>query len=197
MRKLNLAIILFIVAMLTVPSAYVCANTNLTSTTNVYNNFMTVVIHAASTPVLIDPSTPDYGASEGTETYNGTEYDTVTISSNENEQGGIADDDGNVDVSFDIDNGRPFCIRIHHTALDLSILYIYITINGQTKQYNTSWTLTASDQYFGQANKYSSLNALNNANDWIQSNSVINVQITDSYGFVPDGVTLKVLFKPD
>lgn len=183
------------VLLLAIPSVYISASPNLTSVTQIYGNTITVTYNSSS-PVLIDPSTPDYGASEGTTTINGTTYDTVTVSNNENEQGGVADDDGYVDVSFDIDNGKPFCIQIHHTALDLSLLNISITIDGQTKQYSTSWTLTASDQYFGRTSRYSSMNALNNANDWIQSNSVINVQITDSYGFVPEGVTLKVIFKP-
>lgn len=187
--------IIGIIILLAVPTACVSASTPLHSSMEIHGNTISV-IYNVSEPVLIDPSTPGYDATEGTSTINGTTYDTVTVSNNENEQGGVADDDGYVDVSFDISNGKPFCIQIHHTALDLSLLNITITIDGQTKQYTTSWTLTASDQFFGRTNRYSGMNALNNANDWIQSDSVINVQITDSYGFVPEGVILKVLFKP-
>ena len=172
------------------PTAFATSGINSESLVN--HNILILSIIPYS-PVIISDDTPDYEPIQDTITIGQTDYEGIRIVNTENEGNGIADADGNVDVSFTMDNDRPFCIAIHHIDGENSKLKIDITIDGVTKHY-TSNISGQIIQYLGHDNKYFSLNTLRNNEDWIQTTSLITVEITNYAGHVPDNVTLSILF---
>lgn len=199
MRKGIVACVL-LTALLFVPVTIVSA-LPISSVTTIDGNTITVVYHSA-VPVTID--TPGYTASTDSVTYNGITYDAVAVSNDSNPSGGVSNGNGRVNVTFDLNDSRPFCFEFSHpVSLDLSNLVIRVTIDGVTRTYTDSssigeW-LSDVNHYIGYSNKYTSVQALGNANDWIQSDSIINIQIQSTDGawvYVPDNVTLKIVFKP-
>lgn len=190
-----------LIFLLIVPVTYIAASPNLTSVTTIDGNTISVIYHSA-VPVTID--TPGYTASSDTVTYNGITYNAVDISNDSNPSGGVSNGNGRVNVTFDLNDDRPFCFEFYHpSSIDLTNIVLRVTIDGVTKTYSETASIWewGSDvgHYIGYSDKYTSINALGNANDWIQSDSIINVQIQSTNGvlvYVPDSVTLKIVFKP-
>lgn len=168
---------------------------NLASETTIRGNTITVT-YVAGTPVSIDPSTPDYDASEGTVTYGGVTYGAVNIANDDNPNGAVADADGNVDVTLALNDTRPFCFEIHHINGENSKLRIIVTIDGNTTQYTSNISGNVY-HYIGATGKYFGMTAMRNSNDWIQSDTPVNIQIYNYNGHVPNNVTLKIVFKPE
>lgn len=182
------------VVLLMIPVMYANATVPVTSTTNIHGNTISVTYHS-SMPVVIDPSTPDYEAEEDTVTYSGVTYNAINIANDDNPNGAVADASGNVDVTLDMNDSRPFCFEIHHISGENSKLRIIVTINGETVQYTSNISGNV-HHYIGATGKYFGMNAMVASNDWMQSNSSVNVQIYNYNGHVPDNVTLKIIFKP-
>ena len=174
---------------------------NLASETTIRGNTITVT-YITSNPVTVD--TPGYSASTDTVTYDGVTYNTVDIANDNNPSGGIANDNGRVNVTFDLNDDRPFCFEFYHPSLDASRLVLRVTIDGVTTTYTDSpsslWDWASNVRhYIGYSDRYTSVQALGNADDWLQSDNVITIQIQDQYGqwlSVPENVTLKIVFKP-
>lgn len=199
MRKGIITCVL-LTALLLIPVTFVSA-LPITSVITIDGNTITAVYHSAL-PVTI--TTTGYTASSDPVTYNGITYDAVDISSDSNPSGGVSNGNGKVNVTFDLDDDRPFCFEFYHPAsIDLTNIVLRVTIDGVTKTYSETasiWEWGSNVRhYIGYSDKYSSVAALGNADDWIQSDSIINVQMQSSDGrlvYVPDSVTLKVVFKP-
>lgn len=200
MRK-GIIVCVFLVVLLAVPVTFVSAAPSLTSVTMIGGNTIFVTC-LTSNPVTID--TPGYTATSDTVTYNGVTYDAVDISNDSNPSGGISNGNGRVNVTFDLNDNRPFCFEFYHPSLDASRLVLRVTIDGTARTYMDSpsslWDWASNVRhYIGYSDKYTSMQALGNADDWLQSDNVINIQIQDQYGqilSVPDNVTLKIVFKP-
>lgn len=192
MRKV-LVVCVLLTALLLIPVTIVSA-LPITSVTTIDGNTITVT-YQSSVPISIDPSTPDYDVSEGTVTYGGNTYDAVGIINDYNGNGGIADPEGNVNVTLDLYDARPFAIEIHHVNGENSKLRFIVTIDGTTHQYTSNISGNVR-HYIGYEGKYFGISNLVNADDWIQSDSTVNIQIYNYNGHVPDNVTLKIVFKP-
>ena len=192
MRKGIVACVL-LTALLLIPVTIVSA-LPITSVTTIDGNTISVTYYN-SAPIVIDPSTPDYEAEEDTVTYSGVTYNAVNIASDDNPNGAVADADGNVDVTFDLNDDRPFCFEIHHISGENSKLRIIVTINSETVQYTSNISGNV-HHYIGATGKYFGMNAMVASDDWMQSNTPVNVQIYNYNGHVPDNVTLKIVFKP-
>lgn len=193
MRK-GIVVCLFLAILLSVPVTFVSALPSLTSVTTIGGNTISVV-YLTSNPVTIDPSTPDYNASEGTVTYGGNTYESVGIINSHNGNGGVADPDGNVNVTLDLNDDRPFTIEIRHFNGENSKLRFIVTTNGETVQYTSNISGNVI-HYIGSRDKYFGINALVRADDWLQSDDTVNIQIYNYNGHVPDNVTLRIVFKP-
>lgn len=199
MRK-GIVVCVLLTALLLIPVTIVSA-LPITSVTTIDGNTISVIYHSA-VPVTID--TPGYTASSDTVTYNGITYNAVDISNDSNPSGGVSNGNGRVNVTFDLNDDRPFCFEFYHpSSIDLTNIVLRVTIDGVTKTYSETASIWewGSDvgHYIGYSDKYTSVQALGNANDWIQSDSIINVQIQSTNGvlvYVPDSVTLKIVFKP-
>lgn len=192
MRK-GLAACLILTALLFIPATFVSA-LPLSSVTTMNGNTISVTYYN-SIPVTIDPSTPDYDVSEETVTYGGNTYDAVGIINDYNGNGGIADPEGNVNVTLDLNDARPFAIEIYHVNGENSKLRFIVTIDGITHQYTSNISRNVR-HYIGYEDKYFGINALVAADDWIQSDNTVNIQIYNYNGHVPNNVTLKIVFKP-
>lgn len=192
MRKV-LAVCVLLTALLLIPVTIVSA-LPITSVTTIDGNTITVT-YQSSVPISIDPSTPDYDVSEGTVTYGGNTYDAVGIINDYNGNGGIADPEGNVNVTLDLNDARPFAIEIHHVNGENSKLRFIVTIDGTTHQYTSNISGNVR-HYIGYEDKYFGISNLVSADDWIQSDNTVNIQIYNYNGHVPDNVTLKIVFKP-
>ena len=193
--KMGATVIGLCVLMLIVPAWYVSASSSISSTTSIHGNTITVTYYSSS-PVDIDPSTPDYEATEDTVTYGGIEYNAVNIANDDNPNGAVADSDGNVDVTLCLNDDRPFCFEIHHINGENSKLRIVMTIGETVKQYTSNISGNVY-HYIGATGKYFGMTAMKNSNDWIQSDQPVNIQIYNYNGHVPDNVTLKIVFKPE
>lgn len=186
--------IIVVTALLLIPVGFASSLPQISSVTDIRENTISVIFQS-SVPVSIDPSTPDYDVSEGSVTYSGNSYEAVTITNTENANGGIADSDGNVNVTLDLNDSRPFAFEIHHINGENSKLRFVVTIDGETHQYTSNISGNVI-HYIGANDKYFGINALVRADDWMQSDSAVNVQIYNYNGHVPDNVTLKIVFKP-
>lgn len=193
-QKRTVAIILCVVALMLVPASVSSAFSNLNTVTSIHGNTITVTCYPA-VPVVIDPTTPDYEAEEDTVTYSGITYNAVNIANDDNPNGAVADTDGNVNVTLDLNDNRPFCFEIHHINGENSKLRIIMTIGDETTQYTSNISGNV-HHYIGATGKYFGMNAMVASDDWIQSDSPVNVQIYNYNGHVPDNVTLKIVFKP-
>lgn len=193
-QKRTVAIILCVVALMLVPASISSALPHLNAVTSIHGNTITVTYHSA-VPVVIDPTTPDYEAEEDTVTYSGVTYNAVNIANDENPNGAVADADGNVDVTVNLNDKRPFCFEIHHINGENSKLRIIMTIGEETTQYTSNISGNV-HHYIGATGKYFGMNAMVASNDWIQSDTPVNIQIYNYNGHVPDNVTLKIVFKP-
>ena len=199
MRKGMVACVL-LTALLLIPVTFVSA-LPITSVTTIGGNTITVVYHSA-VPVTI--TTTGYTASSDSVTYGGITYDAVDISNDSNPSGGVSNGNGRVNVTFDLDDDRPFCFEFYHpSSIDLTNIVLRVTIDGVTKTYSETSSIWewGSDvgHYIGNSDNYTSVKALDDANDWIQSDSIINVQVQSANGvlvYVPENVTLKIVFKP-
>lgn len=192
--------IIGIIALLVVPTAYASASSPVHSSLEIHGNTITVIYNSSS-PVEIDPTTPDYVADDETISYGGNDYDATVISNSDNENGGIANENGDVDVSLTLNDPRPFCFEIHHINGENSKLRMVVTVDGITKQYtsnisgNVRHYIGATDKYFG-INSF--LRANDNAGDWMVSTTgSVSIQITNYNGHVPDNVTFAIIYKPD
>lgn len=192
MRK-GLAACLILTALLFIPATFVSA-LPISSVTTIDGNTISVTFYN-SVPVVIDPSTPDYEAEADTVTYNGVTYNAINIANDDNANGAVADADGNVDVTFDLNDDRPFCFEIHHINGENSKLRIIVTINGKSTQYTSNISSNV-HHYIGATDKYFGMAAMVASDDWMQSDTPVNVQIYNYNGHVPDNVTLKIVFKP-
>lgn len=190
--KANIVIltILGILAVLMTPTAF--AFVDISSESLVSHNTLTVTINS-SAPVTISDETPNYAPISDTVTVSGNTYDVIYLDNTNREGNGVADADGNVNVSFSLNDDRPFFFAINHFNGENSKLRIIITIDGVTKQYssNISGYVT---HYIGYSEKDFSLSYLINKEDWIQSASEISVEIYNYNGHVPDNVTVSILF---
>ena len=129
-------------------------------------------------------------------TYKGNDYSAVSVSNSDNDNGGIADSNGNVDVTMTLNDNRPFCFEIHHINGENSKLRMVVTIDGNTKQYTSNISGNVK-QYIGANAKYFGMGDFLNADDWMESSSgVVSIVITNYSGHVPDNVTFKVVFHP-
>ena len=174
----------------TIPTAYAIAHS---SNIVISGNSLTYRI-ISDNPVTISDETPGYIPEKDTFTVRGNTYDSINIVNEDNiDTGGIADEDGNVNVEFTMNDERPFCFVIHHINGENSKLRILVTIDGVTKQYSSNISSYVY-HYIGKENKYFSLPTLINNEDWIVSASEINVSIYNYNGHVPNNVTLSVLF---
>lgn len=199
--KIVAVIVAVIMLAVAIPVINTSAIPNLASTVVIHGNTIGVT-YITSNPVSVD--TPGYTTTTDTVTYNGTTYNAVEISNDTNPYGGISNDNGRVNVTFDLNDDRPFCFEFYHpSSLNFSILVLRVTIDGVTKTYteSSSWQEWGSNvrHYIGYSDKYTSAQALGDANDWLQSDNVVNIQIQDQYGqllSVPENVTLKIIFKP-
>ena len=190
MSKLTvMGIVLMLIA--TIPTAYAIAHS---SDIVISGNSFTYRI-LSDNPVTISDETPGYTPEKETMTIAGVEYDIIKIVNEDNiDTGGIADEDGNVNVKFTLNDDSPFCFAIHHISGENSKLRIVVTIDGHTKQYTSNLTGYIV-QFIGKENKYySNVNGLLANEDWIQSTSEISISITNYAGNVPDNVTLSVVF---
>lgn len=189
-----------ILAVLILPVTYAYASSNVTSQTEIIHNAITVIYHS-SNPVVIDPTTPDYEVEDDTVTYGNNDYNATFISNSDNENGGIANEDGNVDVSLALNDSRPFCFEIHHINGENSKLRMVVTIDGVTKQYTSNISGNVR-HYIGATDKYFGINSFLRANggdgDWMVSTTgAVSIQITNYNGHVPDNVTFAIIYKPD
>lgn len=190
MSKLTvIGIVLMMIA--TVPTAYAIDHHSDVSISG--NSFIYRIV--SSNPVTISDETPGYTPEKETMTIAGVEYDTIKIVNEDNtDTGGIADEDGNVNVKFTLNDDSPFCFAIHHVDGESSRLAMTVTIDGQTRTY-TSWLSGYIVQFIGKDDRYfSNVNRLIANEDWIQSTSEISISITNYAGHVPDNVTLSVVF---
>ena len=190
MRRLFALGIVILFAMSIIPSAYALSTH---SDITISGNTLTFRI-VSDNPVIISDETPGYEPVNGTVTVDGEEYETINIVNSENEQGGLADDTGHVNVTFTLNDDRPFCITIHNSSSNWSSLRIFVTINGVTKQYSSNLAIISLTQYIGTSDWYFNLSQLSNKNDWISADSEITIRITDNFGYVPENVTASVLF---
>ena len=190
MRRLFALGIVIILVMTIIPSAYALSTH---SDITISGNILTYRI-LADNPVTISDETPGYEPVNGTVTVDGEEYETINIVNSENEQGGIADDTGHVNVTFTLNDDRPFCIAIHKDNGLWSSMTVTVTINGTTRQYSSDIFLFSYTQYIGTADLYTNLSRLIEQNDTIQSDSEITIHIVDNHGYVPENVTASVLF---
>lgn len=189
MSKLTvMGIVLMMIA--TIPTAYAIVHHADVSISG--NSFTYRII--SDNPVTISDETPGYTPEKETMTIAGVEYDTIKIVNEDNaDTGGIADEDGNVNVQFTMNDDRPFCFVIHHIDGENSKLRILVTIDGVTKQYSSNITFDVY-HYIGKEDKYFSFSTLIRNEDWISSASEISVSIYNYNGHVPNNVTLAVLF---
>lgn len=189
MSKLTvIGIVLLMIA--TIPTAYAIVHHSDVSISG--NSFTYRII--SDNPVTISDETPGYIPEKDTFTVRGNTYDSIKIVNEDNtDTGGIADEDGNVNVQFTMNDERPFCFVIHHINGENSKLRILVTIDGVTKQYSSNISLDVY-HYIGREDKYFSLPTLIRNEDWISSASEINVSIYNYNGHVPNNVTLSVLF---
>lgn len=193
MRKGIVACVL-LTALLLIPVTFVSA-LPITSVTTIDGNTISVTYYN-SAPVVIDPATPDYEAEEDTVTYSGVTYNAVNIASDDNPNNAVADANGNVDVTVNLNDARPFCFEIHHINGENSKLHIILTVDGVVIRDETSNISGNVHHYIGANGKYFGMNAMVSSNDWIQSDAPVNIQIYNYNGHVPDNVTLKIIFKP-
>ncbi len=153
--------------------------------------------YSSSVPVVVDPTTPDYDVGEDTVTYSGVDYDAVGVSNTDNTGGGIADPDGNVNVSLNMIDNRPFCFEIHHVSGENSKLRMVVTIDGVSHTYTSNISGNVM-HYIGATDKYFGIKAFLKADDWMTSTTgVVSIVITNYSGHVPDNVTFRIIFKPD
>lgn len=190
MRRIIALGIVIILAMTIVPSAYALSTH---SDIIISGNTLTFRI-VTDNPVTISDETPGYEPVNGTVTVDGEEHDTINIVNSENDQGGIADDTGHVNVTFTLNDDRPFCIAIHKDNGLWSSMTVTVTINGVTKQYSSNLAIISITQYIGNNDRYFNLTSLSDNDDWISSDSEITIRITDNFGYVPENVTASVLF---
>lgn len=192
--KIVAVVIAVIILAVAIPVVNATADSPLSAITFVNGNTISVNYYSA-VPVVIDPTTPDYEAEEDTVTYSGVTYNAVNIANDDNPNGAVADTDGNVNVTLDLNDNRPFCFEIHHINGENSKLRIIVTIGDETTQYTSNISGNV-HHYIGATDKYFGMNAMVASDDWIQSDSPVNVQIYNYNGHVPDNVTLKIVFKP-
>lgn len=190
MRRLFALGIVIIFIMTLIPSAYALSTH---SDITISGNTLTFRI-ITDNPITISDETPGYEPVNGTVTVDGEEHETINIVNSENEQGGIADDSGHVNVTFTLNDDRPFCIAIHKDNGLWSSMTVTVTINGVARQYSSDIFLFSYTQYIGTADVYTSLSKLIEKNDTIQSDSEITIHIVDNHGYVPENVTTSVLF---
>ena len=160
------------------------------------------VTYSSSVPVSIDPSTPGYEAEEDTVTYGGNSYSAVEVSNSNNPNGGVANSEGNVNVSFTLNSSKPFCFEIHHVNGENSKLRMIVTIDGVVTRDVTSNISGNVRHYIGATGKYFGitefLNSNNKTGDWmVSATGSVSIAITNYDGHVPTNVTFKIIFKPD
>lgn len=193
----------FLTILMTVPVTLVSALPIMTSETEIRGNTISVT-YVTSSPVTIDPSTPDYDVSDGSVTWGGNVYETIEISNSENADNGIADPNGEVHVILDLNDSRPFCFDIHHTAgtSTPSNLVVKVTIDGVERTYGSAGYISMGSnnahRFLGETlnSRYFSINELIRDDDWIVADGTITVEITDRNGSVPSSTTFCILFKP-
>lgn len=189
MSKLTvIGIVLMMIA--TIPTAYAIAHS---SDIVISGNSFTYRI-ISSNPVSISDETPGYEPVNSTVTINGNEYSTIQIVNSNNDEGGIADATGHVNVKLTLNDDRPFCLAVYKGNGLLSSMNMEVTINGTTHNYNSNMVLFTYTQYIGLNRLYYDLSELTGNNDTIQSDSEITIRITDNIGYVPENVTVSVLF---
>lgn len=189
-RKIWLVLTVCIVGIILTPSVF--AVSNITSESIISHNSLQIVLKSDS-PVTISDETPGYTPVSGTATIQGSTYNTVYITNTDTDGYGIADADGNVDVTFSLNDEKPFFFAIEHFNGENSKLRIIVTIDGVTRQYSSNISGHVI-HYIGYTTKDFSLPAMINKGDWIQSTSEINVEIYNYNGHVPDNVTVRILF---
>lgn len=196
MGRMNkvLVSVLLVLSLLVIPSVGVSSAYNLTSCVSINQNVLTVNIFGNECPVTIDPSTPGYSADSTTMTIEGTDYDGVALSNDSNSSGGIADSRGNVDVTLDLSDSRPFCFAIYGGG-GKSRLDFDLTVNGVTTSYRASLTNNNGWLYVGSDGSYESIGALDGADVWFTTPGTVSVDI-GSVGRVSQAVMLTILFKP-
>ena len=172
------------------PTAF--AISNITSESLIQHNSLQVILNSGS-PVVISDETPDYAPVSDTVTVSGNTYDVIYLDNTSTEGNGVADADGNVNVSFSLNDDRPFFFAIEHFNGENSKLRILVTIDGVTKQYSSNISGHVV-HYIGYSEKDFSLSALIAKEAWIQSASEISVEIYNYNGHVPANVTVSVLF---
>lgn len=191
MRRLFALGIVILLAMSVIPSAYALSTH---SDITISGNTLTFRI-VSDNPVTISDETPGYEPVNGTVTVDGVgEFETISIVNSENGKGGIADDTGHVNVTFTLNDDRPFCIAITKDNGLISSMTVTVTINGVTKQYSSNLAIISITQYIGNNGRYFDFSSLSDNNDWISSDSEITIRITDNFGYVPENVTASVLF---
>ena len=191
MNKKTLILLMVCVCWITLtPTAF--AISNITSESLIQHNSLQVILNSGS-PVVISDETPDYAPISDTVTYSGNTYDVIYLDNTSTEGNGVADADGNVNVSFSLNDDRPFFFAIEHFNGENSKLRIIVTIDGVTKQYSSNISGHVI-HYIGYSEKDFSLSAMIAKEAWIQSASEISVEIYNYNGHVPDNVTVFILF---
>ena len=215
MRKGLVACVL-LTALLLVPVTIVSA-LPISSVTTIDGNTISVTYTTSSSVVSIDPSTPDYDTEDGSTSYQGVEYDMITISSKDNTNGGIADSDGNVNVALSIPENTPFVIRIYNGEDYRIVTYVDIDnviINGQSgsHSYGANTQLSGYNRYLCHYidpydnkkdvwNRSNFRDVVENDGWYYSADGVVDISITAHYddgsGRTAQNVFLYVILKND
>ena len=209
--KIITIIVAVIMLAVAIPVINVTAISNLTSTTAIHGNTIDVVFHS-DCPISIDPSTPDYETDVST--FQG--HVSVRVSSDENANGGIADSNGDVNVSLSIPENTPFVIRIYNGENYRIITYVDISniiIDGESGSHSYGANTQLSgfyrylchyyEEYSNKTYEYwntSNWSKVVSNDGWLYSdNGVVNINITAHYddgsGRTAQNVFLDVILK--
>ena len=209
-QKRTVAIILCVVALMLVPASVASALPHLNAVTSIHGNTITVTYNSP-VPISIDPSTPDYETDVSTI----SGYVAVRVSSNENDNGGIADSNGDVNVSLSIPENTPFAIRIMNgesynvlTHIEISNIIVDGAVSSHTYNRNLSNGFSTFlchfyEETFGKTYErwyVSNWSKVVSNDGWLYSNDgVVNINITAHYddgsGRTAQNVYLDVILK--
>lgn len=150
-----------------------------------------VEILEESNPDIVDPDS-DYTLSGNPTVNHGNNYPAANISNENNGQGGISDNQGNIDVEIHIPSGPSFVMYLRtsgNNTFQLTMTRGQDTLVSGTVTFNsgvgTSGYYLSSVSADGSSSGYfySSLNAVNNANAWMSGDGEeINIVIVTEDG---------------
>lgn len=175
---------------ITVHASFLCDGTAYTDSSAVRlkatSNASVMELLEQSNPDLVDPDS-DYSFSSTPTVNHGNNYPSANISNDNNNQGGISDNQGNIDVEIHIPSGPSFVMYLRTTGnntFELTMTRGTEVLVSGTVTFNSGWG--ASGYYLSSVSAdgsssgyfYSSLNAVNNADAWMTGNGDdINITI--------------------